>query len=63
MKLRRLNEPYWIVPLEEVQRDMRRMLRVQWREFIHLLDEADEVDNKLQRSCQPVLLHHYKKAA
>jgi hypothetical protein len=40
MKFRRLIDPYWFVPLEEMPLDMRRMLGIRWREFIHELEDA-----------------------
>ncbi|HEY9791753.1 MAG TPA: hypothetical protein V6D22_15220 [Candidatus Obscuribacterales bacterium] len=39
MKSRRLNEPHWSVPLEELAPDLKRMLNIQWREFMHHMQD------------------------
>ena len=34
-------KPEWSVPLNELSTDMKRMLQVQWREFINELGDVD----------------------
>jgi hypothetical protein len=34
--------PEWSVPLDELSADMKRMLQMQWREFINELGDVDE---------------------
>ena len=38
----KFNKPEWSVPLDEVSKDIRRMLWIQWREFIHELEDLEE---------------------
>ena len=37
------------IPLSELVPDMRRLLRLQWREFIHEIEDADGIDYELIR--------------
>jgi hypothetical protein len=46
MRLRRLTEPYWVIPLEELSQDMRSILRIQWREFIHEIEDGEVGDQQ-----------------
>lgn len=38
MKFRRMSDPYWSVPLEELAPSLKLMLNLQWREFIAQID-------------------------
>ncbi len=54
------NVPEWTVPLDELSDDLRRMLNLQWREFIHGLDslsvhEPRDVSNPVAGSCVEML--------
>jgi hypothetical protein len=43
MKIRRMNDPNWTVPLEELEPSIKLALNIQWRDFIEQLDNAGAV--------------------
>jgi hypothetical protein len=40
------NQPEWNTPLRELAPVMKQALRMQWREFIHEIQDAEELDNE-----------------
>jgi hypothetical protein len=44
------NQPEWDIPLPELAPDLKRILRMQWREFIHEIEVAEGADNQRIRT-------------
>jgi hypothetical protein len=44
------NQPEWEVPLPELAPEVKSALRIQWREFIHEVEDAEGTDNERIRA-------------
>ncbi len=40
------NQPEWDMPLPELAPVIKQALRLQWREFIHEIEDTEALDNK-----------------
>jgi hypothetical protein len=38
------NQPEWDIPLAELEPAIKKALRLQWREFIHEMEDAEAID-------------------
>ncbi|MBX9691801.1 MAG: hypothetical protein K2Z81_05410 [Cyanobacteria bacterium] len=54
-------QPEWSVPLDELSIDMKRMLRVQWREFIRGLEVGDSDLDQIDPDVIAMLERMYAK--
>jgi hypothetical protein len=52
-------KPEWVIPLDEIAGDMNRMLRIQWKEFIHELDDVER--GSIVASINPAIIAMFER--